>query len=126
MTAITRNGLHASRLCGMILAIALGVSNCASPCPSDISPFICGDNNVNVSDLLIVITSWGDCLDGDSCGPVPARTGGQLELPPQNLNDCWDKCSNAFSFGSQEWADCFEACAQALEELQSSSGSGGS
>jgi ferredoxin len=69
-----------------------------SPCHADIVPFVCGDNAVDADDLVQVILNWGPC------------SGGEEDLPPQTIQDCWDKCSEAHAVGSPEFEECYYAC----------------
>jgi hypothetical protein len=106
----------------------LAVISAWGPCPgapvvcsADIAPSLpCGNNAVDIDDLLLVISSWGPCPATPAC--AGGSEGGPAESPPETIDDCWDKCSDAYPGGGQAWVDCFEACLQALEQLGSGGG----
>ena len=109
-------------------------------CTGDIAPAGVGDGVVNVTDLLLVITSWGICpaapsvcfadiapepctnavVDvGDllavithwgSCGGVFGDEGGIAGIP-QSYHDCEDLCNG---LTGQDWADCMAKCFNVL------------
>jgi hypothetical protein len=84
----------------------------------DIAPPMCGDNVVNIDDLLFVISWWGGCPATNACGDEPAQPpGGPPEAPPETIDDCWDKATEAHPEGGVKWAEAFEACLEALDQL---------
>lgn len=98
----------------------------------------CGDANsnnvVDIDDLVLVITGWGNPSLGDvatssnSCvsngftnmddlvavithwGNCPNFTGPPVDGIPTSFQDCWNKCSASFEAGSSEWHECMDAC----------------
>ena len=67
-------------------------------CPADIAPLPQGDNQVDVDDLLAVISAWGACATpGPECAAdiVPHYLGDGLI----NVDDLLEVCTN--------WGACF-------------------
>ncbi len=75
-----------------------------SPCVADIEPFVCGNEAVDVDDLITVILNWGPC------------SGGTQDSPPETIEECWQKCIEAYPQGGQAFDDCYAACIIALYE----------
>ena len=56
-------------------------ANVPQPCPADIAPAPMGDQEVNVNDLLAVITAWGPC-------PAPCPPRCAADIAPIPSGDC--------------------------------------
>ena len=72
--------------------------------PADIAPACGGDGIVNVSDLLKVVDLWG------ACPGVEPPPGGIAGIP-QSYYDCGDLCAG---LSGQSWSECMAGCFEIL------------
>ncbi|MCI0630934.1 MAG: hypothetical protein L0Y44_09815 [Phycisphaerales bacterium] len=66
-----------------------------STCPADIAPPPTGDGQVNVSDLLTLISYWGKCAEGEPCPADIAPFGGDGSVNVSDLLmviELWGPC----------------------------------
>jgi hypothetical protein len=69
-------------------------------CTADVDPVPCGDNDVDVDDLIAVILNWGSCT-----GCTPTGTG--LGADPESYEDCENICEE---LEGEAWLQCIQAC----------------
>lgn len=113
-------------------------SLCSTPEYADAAPLPCTDGQVNIDDLLLVITSWGDCDETASFCPGDiyidsehavniddllavitnwsdhCTSGSYNAGSLDSVEDCMDAASEVYEPYSTEWDDSVNRCVQAL------------